>query len=142
MIGCLYTASVRCAAVILMFASCAEAQWIIVRTEGVPRTKDGKLDRTAQAPRTADGKPDFSGLWYPGGERQPCGAKPEDCIEQGLGKSLKAARICCCAGSTSHTEWKADCRITPWVAETHYIGMIPHFTGPISGLFGRFASEV
>src|SRR5580700_7483012 len=89
MIGDLYTASVRCVAVILMFACCAEAQWVTVRTEGVPRTKDGKLNRTAPAPHTPDGKLDFSGLWYPGGERQPCGAKPEDCIEQGLGKSLE-----------------------------------------------------
>ena len=44
MIGDLYTASARCAAVILMFASCAQAQWVTVRTEVVPRTKDGKLD--------------------------------------------------------------------------------------------------
>lgn len=79
----------RAAVVILILASCLEAQWITVHTEGIPRTKDGKLDRTAPAPRTSDGKPDFSGLWYPGGERQPCGQKPEDCIEQGLGKSLE-----------------------------------------------------
>jgi len=29
------------------------------------------------APRTSDGKPDLSELWYPGGERQPYGQKPD-----------------------------------------------------------------
>jgi hypothetical protein len=47
MIGDLYTASVRYAAVVLMFASCAETHWVTFRAEGVPRTKDGKLDRAA-----------------------------------------------------------------------------------------------
>ena len=39
------------------------AQWLHLRTPGIPRTADGKPDLKAPAPRTADGKPDFSGLW-------------------------------------------------------------------------------
>jgi hypothetical protein len=41
----------------------AAAQWLDLRTPGIPRTKDGKPNLTAPAPRTADGKPDFSGMW-------------------------------------------------------------------------------
>jgi hypothetical protein len=41
------------------------AQWLDIRTPGIPRTADGKPDLTAPAPRTADGKPDLSGLWRP-----------------------------------------------------------------------------
>jgi hypothetical protein len=41
------------------------AQWLDLRTPGIPRTADGKPNLTAPAPRTADGKPDFSGLWQP-----------------------------------------------------------------------------
>ena len=39
------------------------AQWLSVRTPGIPRTADGKPNLTAAAPRTSDGKPDLSGLW-------------------------------------------------------------------------------
>src|SRR5437764_10959901 len=41
------------------------AQWLGVRTPGIPRTADGKPNLSAPTPRTADGKPDFSGLWQP-----------------------------------------------------------------------------
>ena len=43
--------------------SFASAQWITIRTEGVPRTKDGKANLTAPAPRNSNGKPDLSGMW-------------------------------------------------------------------------------
>ena len=43
----------------------AAAQWLNVRSAGIPRTADGKPNLTAPAPRTADGKPDISGLWEP-----------------------------------------------------------------------------
>jgi hypothetical protein len=59
---------VRCAILILILASCVDAQWITLSTEGILRAKDGKLNRAAPAPVASDGKPDFSGLWYPGGE--------------------------------------------------------------------------
>jgi hypothetical protein len=39
------------------------AQWLHLRTPGIPRTSDGKPNLAAPAPRTADGKPDLSGLW-------------------------------------------------------------------------------
>jgi hypothetical protein len=42
------------------------AQWLKVRTAGVPRKADGKVDMSAPAPRLADGKPDFSGVWATG----------------------------------------------------------------------------
>jgi hypothetical protein len=51
MIGDLYTASVRCAAVILMFASCAEAQWVTIRTVGVPRTPPDDLGQDSRTDR-------------------------------------------------------------------------------------------
>jgi hypothetical protein len=41
------------------------AQWLDLRTPGIPRNADGKPNLTAPAPRTPDGKPDFSGLWQP-----------------------------------------------------------------------------
>jgi hypothetical protein len=39
------------------------AQWLKIKTPGIPRKSDEKPDLTAPAPRTTDGKPDLSGLW-------------------------------------------------------------------------------
>jgi hypothetical protein len=39
------------------------AQWVNIRTPGVPRTADGKVDVSAPAPKAPDGKPDLSGVW-------------------------------------------------------------------------------
>jgi hypothetical protein len=39
------------------------AQWLHLRTPGIPRTSDGRPNLTAPAPRAPDGKPDLSGLW-------------------------------------------------------------------------------
>ena len=39
------------------------AQWVNLKTPGIPRTPDGKPDLSAPVPRTADGKPDLSGIW-------------------------------------------------------------------------------
>jgi hypothetical protein len=50
---------------ILLTGTSLCAQWINVKTPGVPRTPDGKTDLTAPAPKTADGKADLSGIWNP-----------------------------------------------------------------------------
>src|SRR6266700_1727218 len=39
------------------------AQWLKIKTPGIPRKDDGKPDLTAPAPRTSGDKPDLSGLW-------------------------------------------------------------------------------
>jgi hypothetical protein len=39
------------------------AQWLKIKTPGIPRNSDGKPNLTAPAPRASDGKPDLSGLW-------------------------------------------------------------------------------
>jgi hypothetical protein len=41
------------------------AQWLDIRTPGIPRTADGKPNLKAPAPRTPAGKPDLSGIWVP-----------------------------------------------------------------------------
>src|SRR5260370_33899463 len=39
------------------------AQWLTIKTPGIPRTPGGKPNLSAPAPRTPDGKPDLSGIW-------------------------------------------------------------------------------
>jgi hypothetical protein len=46
-----------------MVSAALNAQWLNIKTPGIPRTPDGKPNLTAPAPRTPDGKPDLSGLW-------------------------------------------------------------------------------
>jgi hypothetical protein len=46
----------------VLLCGTAEAQWLKLKTPGLPRTADGKPNLTAPAPRQA-GKPDLSGLW-------------------------------------------------------------------------------
>jgi hypothetical protein len=58
------------AALLLLPASLC-AQWLTLRTPGIPRTPDGKPDLTAPAPRMPDGKPDLSGFWRPGANSGP-----------------------------------------------------------------------
>jgi len=56
-----------CAAAVTTFAfllsTSLSAQWVNLKTPGIPRTADGKPDLSAPVPRTADGKPDLSGIW-------------------------------------------------------------------------------
>jgi len=54
-------------AVTLALTGSTGAQWLNVKTPGIPRTADGKPDLSAPAPRMKDGKPDISGLWQPPG---------------------------------------------------------------------------
>ena len=47
----------------LLAGTSLHAQWLNIKTAGIPRTADGKADLSAPAPKTPDGKPDLSGLW-------------------------------------------------------------------------------
>ncbi len=51
------------AGAILLLPAALCAQWLHIRTPGIPRTADGKPNLAAPAPRTADNKPDLTGLW-------------------------------------------------------------------------------
>ncbi|HEX6999519.1 MAG TPA: hypothetical protein VF322_15370 [Gammaproteobacteria bacterium] len=51
------------ALVLLAAAAPVAAQWLTLRTPGIPRTADGAPDLSAPAPRTADGRPELTGLW-------------------------------------------------------------------------------
>ena len=58
------------AALLLSMNAPLHAQWVNLRTPGMPRTPDGKPNLTAPAPRGADGKPSLDGIW-----QQPNGVK-------------------------------------------------------------------
>jgi hypothetical protein len=49
-------------AIVLLASASASAQWLKLKTPGVPRTEDGKPNLKAPAPQLS-GKPDVSGLW-------------------------------------------------------------------------------
>lgn len=58
------TTATKLAAIgLAFFSSALLAQWPPHRTEGAPRTPDGRLNLTAPAFRTPDGRPDLSGIW-------------------------------------------------------------------------------
>jgi hypothetical protein len=59
--SCVSTSLAVCALMILM-GSRANAQWLTLKTPGIPRNADGKPNLTAPAPKLA-GKPDLTGLW-------------------------------------------------------------------------------
>jgi hypothetical protein len=50
------------AGAVTLAAVTADAQWITLKTPGLPRTTDGKPNLNAPAPRVS-GKPDLTGLW-------------------------------------------------------------------------------
>ncbi len=49
--------------IVLTACTTLPAQWLKIKTPGIPRKADGKPELTAPVPRTPDGKPDLSGLW-------------------------------------------------------------------------------
>jgi hypothetical protein len=49
--------------ILFLSALAANAQWLDRKTDGIPRTKDGKPNLSAPAPKLADGTPDLSGIW-------------------------------------------------------------------------------
>ena len=51
------------ALMLMLGAIPAGAQWLDLKTPGIPRTPDGKPNLTAPAPRGPNGKPDLSGVW-------------------------------------------------------------------------------
>ncbi|MEQ1946753.1 MAG: hypothetical protein ABL995_06180 [Bryobacteraceae bacterium] len=62
----------RAAITALLFFALAlpsSAQWLRLKTPGLPRTPEGKPLLNAPAPRTAEGRPDLSGVWQKIGDR-------------------------------------------------------------------------
>ena len=51
------------ALILLAAAAPVAAQWLDLKTPGLPRLEDGALDRSAPAPRTEYDRPDLSGIW-------------------------------------------------------------------------------
>jgi hypothetical protein len=51
------------ALIVCVSEASASAQWIMLRTPGIPRTASGDVDSSAPPPRNSDGTPDLSGLW-------------------------------------------------------------------------------
>ena len=57
-------------AIVLGFATCANAQWLNHPDPRIPRTRDGKPNLSAPAPRASNGKPDLSGVWQTHGSQR------------------------------------------------------------------------
>ena len=53
----------RLAAIVGLSVIQIPAQWLDLKTKGLPRNQDGSPNLTAPAPRKADGTPDLSGMW-------------------------------------------------------------------------------
>jgi hypothetical protein len=70
------------AAVVLMFAAHASAQWVKTAEHSIPWTSDGEPNLSAPAPKATDGSPDLSGVWMP--DPDPNG-KPSDGVESSIG---------------------------------------------------------
>jgi hypothetical protein len=50
-------------AILSILPETASSQWLDLKTPGLPRTPDGKLNLAAPAPKKPNGQPDLSGIW-------------------------------------------------------------------------------
>ena len=53
----------KLAVLAIAITAASPAQWLDLKTPGIPRLPDGKPNLTAPAPKTPDSKPDLSGIW-------------------------------------------------------------------------------
>src|SRR5579871_2016812 len=94
----------------LALSTPAWAQWVNLKTAGIPRGTDGKANLTAPAPRAADGHPDFSGLWEPNANKYlrdiAVDMKPGDVPMQPWAEALYNERK---TGSHAREESDANC---------------------------------
>ena len=99
------------AGVLLMAGASLSAQWLNVKTPGIPRTADGKPDMNAAAPKLPDGKPDLSGLWD--ADRSYLVNLAKDLKEDDLAMKPEALRLYNQRKDGSHAKEEPDANCLP-----------------------------